>query len=46
MYLAAALCLGALRAWKIGQLERDSQDAGDGGKRSGIVSRLFKLRKV
>jgi hypothetical protein len=46
MYLTAALCLWALRAWKIGQLESDSQSSGEGGKPLGIVSRLFKLRKV
>jgi hypothetical protein len=48
MYLTAALCLWALRAWKIGQLESDSQHeaSGEGRKPSGIVARLFKLRKV
>jgi hypothetical protein len=42
MYLAAALCLWALRAWKIGQSEREQTMR----KPSGMVFRLFKVRKV
>jgi hypothetical protein len=47
MYITAAFCVWMLKAWKIGDLERQADAPGEEtGPRSGFIRRLFMLKKV